>query len=169
MPPEELSSMQIGILEDIGFGAISKAGALPMGDGMKWVKYVEDKLKRDNRIDHQSLMWELGSEVAENNYIQSGGLNVTLEEDLLRNLSIWFEAGGGKLRLVKPIVNKETGINLIALEDLESEEAVIQIPIKLTMCRISARNVLIKNKGKYLGEELKKTFEKNEVRIYYYY
>lgn len=163
MPAEELSALQVGLIEDIGFGAISKAGALPMGDGMKWVKYVEDKLKRDNKIDHQSLMWELGSEVAENEYITNGGLNVTLEEQLLTNLSTWFEAGGGKLRLVRPTVNKETGINLVALEDLEAGEAVIQIPIKLALCRISARNVLIKSKGKYLGEELKKTFEKNEV------
>jgi hypothetical protein len=165
MPPEELHALQIGLSEDIGFGAISKAGALPMGDGMKWLKFVEDKLKRDNRIDHQSLLWELGSEVAENEYIQNGGLNVSLEEDLLRNLSTWFENGGGKLRYVQPSVSKETGITLHALEDIEAGEAVIQIPIKLTMCRISARNVLIKSKGKYLGEELKKTFEKNEVRI----
>jgi hypothetical protein len=163
MPPEELNALQIGISEDIGFGAISKAGALPMGDGMKWLKFVEDKLKRDNRIDHQSLLWELGSEVVENEYVQSGGLNVSLEEELLRNLSTWFELGGGKLRYVSPSVSKENGITLHALEDIEEGEAVIQIPIKLTMCRISARNVLIKSKGKYLGEELKKTFEKNEV------
>lgn len=52
-----------------------------------------------------------------------------------------------------------------AVEDIISGEAVVNVPIKLTMCRISARNVLIKNKGKYLGEELKKTFEKNEVGI----
>lgn len=163
MPAEELHSLQVGLLEDIGFGAISKAGALPMGDDMKWLKFVEDKLKRDNRIDHQSLLWELGSEVAEAEYIQGGGLNVSLEETLLKNLSAWFEAGGGKLRYVKPSVSKETGITLHALEDIEAGEAVIQIPIKLTLCRISARNVLIKSKGKYLGEELKKTFEKNEV------
>jgi hypothetical protein len=164
MSLEDLHSLQVGVLEDIGFGAISKAGALPMGDGMKWIKFVEDKLKRDNRIDHQSLLWELGSEVAEIDYIQNGGLNTSLETELLRNLSDWFETGGGKLRYVKPSVDKESGITLHAIEDIEAGEAVIQIPIKLTMCRISARNVLIKSKGKYLGEELKKTFEKNEVR-----
>ncbi len=163
MPPEELNALQAGLTEDIGFGAISKAGALPMGDGMLWTKYVEDKLKRDNKIDHQSLMWELGSQVAEQEYISKGGLDVALEEGLLKNLSTWFEEGGGKLRYVKPTVSKDTGINLLAIEDLQSGEAVIQVPIKLTMCRISARNVLIKGRGKYLGEELKKTFEKNEV------
>jgi hypothetical protein len=30
------------------------------------------------------------------------------------------------------------------------------------MCKQTARNVLIKKKGKYLGEELTKTFEKDE-------
>jgi hypothetical protein len=51
----------------------------------------------------------------------------------------------------------------VATEDIAENEVVVQVPIKLTLSRISSRNVLIPRKGKYLGEELKKTFEKNEV------
>lgn len=164
MAPAELNSLQIGIREDIGMGAISKAGALPLGEGMEWVKFVEDKLKRDNKMDHQSLLWELGSEVVEKQQEASGGMNITLEEELMANLTIWFENGGGKLKYVQPTISKESGIKLTATEDIIVGESIVSVPIKLTMCRISARNVLIKNRGKYLGEELKKTFEKNEVR-----
>ena len=35
--------------------------------------------------------------------------------------------------------------------------------MKLIMCPQTARNILIVKKGKYLGEELQKTFEKNEI------
>jgi hypothetical protein len=49
------------------------------------------------------------------------------------------------------------------MEDLNAGEPVLSIPLKLTMCRITARNVLIKSRGHYLGDQLKKTFEKNEV------
>lgn len=163
MPPEELSALQVAITEDIGLGAISKSGALPMGDDFKWIKFVEDKIKRDNRIDHQTLLWELGSSVTEAEAARTGGFNISLEKNLMENLTKWFLEGGGKLKYVEPVVSKETGIRLVAVEDMQSGESIVQVPIKLTMCRISARNVLIKSKSKYLGEELKKTFEKNEV------
>ena len=57
--------MAVTLNEDIGMGAISKAGALPYGDNMKWLKFAEDKLKRDAKIDHQSLLWELGTQMTE--------------------------------------------------------------------------------------------------------
>jgi hypothetical protein len=163
MAPADLNALQVGIREDIGMGAISKAGALPLGEGMEWVKFVEDKLKRDNKMDHQSLLWELGSEVVEAEQEKAGGMNISLEEELMLNLTSWFESGGGKLKYVHPTISRENGIKLTATEDIIEGESVVTVPIKLTMCRISARNVLIKNKAKYLGEELKKTFEKNEV------
>jgi hypothetical protein len=44
------------------------------------------------------------------------------------------------------------GISLIASEDIDEREAVVMVPLKLTMCRQSARNVLIAGRGKYLGK-----------------
>jgi hypothetical protein len=155
--------MTVAINEDIGLGAISRAGGLPMGDKMEWLKYVEDKLKRDNKLHHQHLMSELGSSLLEEQTNAAGGLNVTLEEELLQNVTDWFIAGGGVLKYVIPTVSKENGLTLVALEDINAEEAVVSTPLQLTMCRLSARNVLIPKKSKYLGEELKKTFEKDEV------
>ena len=134
-----------------------------MGENHEWVKFVEDKLQRDNKIHHQKLMSELGSSVLEERQRQEGGLNVSLEEELLHNITTWFTTGGGVLKYVTPSVSSENGLTLLAAEDINSEEVVISVPIKLTMCRISARNVLIPRKGKYLGAELKKTFEKDEA------
>jgi hypothetical protein len=164
---EEINALAVSLNEDIGFGAISKSGALPMGDSLEWVKFAEDKLKRDARIDHQSLLWELGSEVVEMEQASAGGLNVSLEEELIANLTAWFTKGGGSLKYVEPSITKENGLRLVASEGIGDGEVAINVPIKLTMSRISARNVLLKNKGKYLGEELKKTFEKNEVVTIY--
>lgn len=126
---------------------------------------VEDKLKRDNKMSHQELMLALGSSYEEELQTQTGGkngLNISLEEELMLNLTTWFDSNGGVLRYVTPSVTKDNGLTLIASEDISQDESVVSVPIKLTMCRISARNVLTK-KSKYLGEELKKTFEKNEV------
>ena len=158
----DMAALAIEVSEDISMGAISQAGALPMGEDMKWLKFVEDKLRRDNKMSHQDIMSSLGSSVTEDAQAAAGGLNVTLEEDLMEEFTRWFEKGGGRLRYVKPSISKEKGLTLIATEELHRDDVVISIPIKLTMCRISARNVLTK-KSKYLGEELKKTFEKNEV------
>ncbi len=163
MGVEEISALSVAINEDIGMGAISRAGALPFGDDMAWVKFVEDKMKRDAQLDHQTLLWELGSEMVEQEQANRGGLNITEEERLLSGMTEWFLKGGGTLKYVKPSLSKDSGYTLLATEDIAEGETVVQVPIKLTLCRISARNVLLPKKGKYLGEELKKTFEKNEV------
>lgn len=160
---EEISALSVAINEDIGMGAISRAGALPFGEDMAWVKFVDDKMKRDAQLDHQTLLWELGSEMVEQDQTNRGGLNITEEERLLSDMTEWFQKGGGTLKYVKPSLNKDSGYTLLATEDIAEGETVVQVPIKLTLCRISARNVLLPKKGKYLGEELKKTFEKNEV------
>lgn len=162
MAVEEINALSVALNEDIGMGAISRAGALPFGDDMAWVKFVEDKMKRDAELDHQSLLWELGSEAVEAEQTRRGGLNISEETELLKNMTNWFLSGGGTLKYVQPVVSSE-GYTLAATEDIADGESIVQVPIKLTMCRISARNVLLAKKGKYLGEELKKTFEKNEV------
>lgn len=161
--PEQVAALTVAIHEDIGMGAISRAGGLPMGEHAEWVKFVEDKMKREATLHHQELLWELGSEVVEKAMVDAGGMNVTMEDELMNNLVKWFKNGGGVMRYVKPDVSKENGFRLVATEDIDSNEAVLSIPVKLTMCRVTARNVLIKNRGKYLGAELKSTFEKNEV------
>lgn len=163
MLPEQANALALTFNEDVSYGAISKAGALPLGDDSSWVKFAEAKLKRDNAMDHQSLLWELGTELAENSQIQNGGLNVTLENLLLQNLKEWFVKGGGQLHYVDPTISKENGFKLIATEDVNAGDVIVSVPMKLIMCRQTARNVLIQKRGKYLGEELAKTFEKNEL------
>ncbi len=161
--PAEIASLSIAVAEDIGMGAIAQYGGLLQGDNFEYLKFVEDKLKRDNKMYYTKLMSELGSSVLEAEAIITDGVDITLEEALIQNLTAWFTAGGGVLKYVTPSVSKENGLTLVASEDINTEEAVVSVPLKLTMCRISARNVLIPKKAKYLGAELKKTFEKNEA------
>ena len=76
--------------------------------------------------------------------------------------------GGGKLVFARAEVSsstKQSRYRLVSTEDVGSGEAVLTIPLKLLMCKQTARNVLIKGKGKYLGDELTDTFAKNEVWI----
>jgi len=149
--------------EEIGLGAISKTGALPLGSDGEWLELAEKKLKKDASLDYQALLWEKGSEVAERAQIQRGGLNITLEQELLTKMEEWFATGGGKLQFVKPSVTREGGFQLIAEEDILVGDAFVSVPMKLIMCRQTARNVVISNRGKYLGDELQKTFEKDEM------
>lgn len=160
--PEDANAMAVAFNEDIGLGAIAKSGALPMGLNGEWVGYAEDKLKKDNSLDYQNLLWEVSTEVLEKKFQEQGGINITHEKILLANMKEWFIKGGGKLNYVEPEVTPE-GFKLVATEDIQLGEPVVSVPMKLIMCPQTARNVLIVKKGKYLGEELQKTFEKNEI------
>jgi len=159
---EDANAMAIAFNEDVGLGAISKAGALPMGANGEWIEYAEEKLKKENGMDYQSLLAEIGAEVAEKRAIDQGGYNITHEKLLLENMKQWFIKGGGKLNFVEPEVTPE-GFKLVATEDVQHGEPILSVPMKLIMCPQTARNVLVYKKGKYLGEELQKTFEKNEI------
>lgn len=163
MLPGQASALAIAFNEDVGLGAIARAGAFPIGEDGAWAKFAEDKMKRDAQMNHQELLWELGSAVMEAKQVAQGGMNLTMENDLLDNMKEWFEKGGGAMRYAKAVAEPTTGFQLQASEEIQSNEAILSVPVKLTMCRITARNVLISNRGKYLGAELKSTFEKNEV------
>ena len=148
--------------ENVGSGALAGAGALPV----EWIKLAEEKLQRDASLSHHALLWELGTEFAEQRQEEMGGVNVTTEESLTGNLQAWFEQQGGRLNFVAPHVNNRTRARpptLVSTESIEEGEAVVKMPFRLIMCRQTARNVLIGKSGRYLGEELSKTFERNEV------
>jgi hypothetical protein len=149
--------------EHVAYGAISKAGGLPAEGDVGWLKFAQDKLMRDNRLDHQSLLWEMGGEVVETLQREHGGLNVSNEIMLLDNMNVWFTKGGGKLRFVQPTyLNSSQIFRFKTTEEVLSDEVVLSVPFKLIMCRQTARNVLIPRRSKYLGEELAKTFDKDE-------
>lgn len=160
--PHEANAKAVKFNEEIGMGAISKTGALPMGGEGEWLDLAESKLKNDASLDYQALLWELGSASAEEAQNELGGLNITLENELLRNLEEWIVAGGGQLHFVKPNISS-TGFSLLATENIHEADTVVSMPMKLIMCKQTARNVLIANKGKYLGDQLQKTFDKDEL------
>lgn len=161
--PEQSNAMAIQFSEEVGMGAISRAGGLVMGADGGWLKFAEAKLKRDNAMDHHSILWEIGSDIVEKAHKDQGGFNVTHEQALLDNMKEWFVKGGGQLRFVEPSITRENGFKIIANEDIQPDEAVITIPMKMIMCAQTARNVLIDRRGKYLGDELSETFAKNEI------
>lgn len=163
MLPHEARAQAVAFAEDIGLGAISKAGALVMGGEGEWLHFAEKKLKEEENLDYQALLWEVGSEIAERKQSEQGGLNMTYEQDVLDRMVMWFEKEGGKLRFAKPVVSRQHGFQLLATEDVLETEAVIAAPFHLIMCRQTARNVMIQNRGRYLGDELKKAFEKDEL------
>lgn len=162
LAPAEATALAVAFNEEIGMGAISKAGALPSGLEGQWITYVEEKLKREASLDHLSLLWEMGSDLTERAQKAQGGQNITFEEELLKNMTTWFESKGGKLHFSRPSVTPR-GFRLVATEEFQVGEPVVSIPFHLIMCRQTARNVLIKKSSKYLGDELAKAFDKNEV------
>ena len=162
MTPAEAEAMALTFHEEVGLGAISRAGALPLGTSGQWLAFAEDKLKKENSLDHQSLLWELGTEILEKRQMDIGSYNETKEDLLLKGMMDWFVAGGGRLQFVEPKLTPR-GYQLFAIEDVENNEPVVSVPMNLIMCQQTARNVVIPNRGRYLGEELQKTFEKNEV------
>ena len=162
---EEVNALSVNFNEDVSLGAISRSGALPMGEDGDWLDFAESKLVRDAQLGHQQLLWELGSSVVEEKYFADGGRNMTYEKEVVDKMITWFKNGGGVIRYIEPVLTKEDGYFLRAKEEIQPGESIISIPMKLMMSRVTARNVLISNRGKYLGAELKATFEKDEVNI----
>jgi len=160
---QESKAMAVAFNEDVGLGALSKAGALILGEQGEWLQLAEEKMKKDNDMGYQELLWELGTEIVEKRHKENGGMNETHEALLLANLNEWFTKGGGKLHFSEPQFSKEGGYELVATEDVTMDDPVVTVPMKLIMCHQTARNILIYKKGKYLGDELQKTFDKNEV------
>jgi hypothetical protein len=163
LPSSSLSLSTDGLKfhEDITHGAIARAGALPSNHEDGWLKLANDKLKKENYLDYHSVLWEIGSEILENRQLESG-FNETLEFGIFDSLKSWLTSKGGKISFVKPVVNT-SNMHLEATEFIDSNEILLSMPMSLIMCQQTARNVVIYKRGRYLGEELQKTFEKDEL------
>ena len=148
MPRQQANAMATSFSGDVGLGAISKAGVFPMGDDGAWLALVEEKRKKENSMDYHSLLWELGSEVAEKEYVERGGVNVTTENILLENMKKWFHDGGGQLHFAKAEMADNHGFRLKVTEDVSADDTVLSVPLKLIMCRQTARNIVILGKGR---------------------
>jgi hypothetical protein len=150
--------------EEVSGGAVAKAGGLGLSIGDdKWVDYAEKNMRSEKSLSHGSLMFEVGLQAYENQTFAAGGLNMTHEKQIMDSLLEWYEAGGGQLKYAKPVfAGPLIGYELRATESVLPDEAVVVMPLKLMICRVTARNVVIKHKHSYLGEGLRKTFAKNE-------
>jgi hypothetical protein len=83
-----------------------------------------------------------------------------------KELFAWFEAGGGRLSFVdvRPQGRFRQHRALLADEDLAAGDEVASVPFKLTLNRITMRNVGLKCKGKcsFLSEHFGPIFDKDE-------
>jgi hypothetical protein len=133
------------------------------GENDNWVVFAENKLKKDTRLDHQSLLWHMGSQQIEIKQSNRSSINETLDKENMENMKKWLVENGGKISYGKLDYSLNNGHRFMSSESVLEDDVVLSIPLKLTMCRITSRNVLVRNKGSYLGEQLKKTFERNEI------
>ena len=141
----------------------------------------ERKHKRRYGRDRIDVAWQLATETAEKrarenltalarrsraarNSNQSDPFKFPTEED--NELFEWFEAGGGRLNFVevRPQGRFKQHRALLADEDLSSGDEVVSVPFKLTLNRITMRNVGLGCKGKcsFLSEHFGPVFEKDE-------
>ena len=67
---EQVSALAVAFFEDVSLGAISRAGALPMGHDGEWIKYAEDKCDFRSRCTSE-LTSSLGSKEMRNSTIKS--------------------------------------------------------------------------------------------------
>lgn len=79
-----------------------------MGSNGEWLSFAEEKLKKENVLDYQSLLWEMGNEIVERKQMELKGLNLTYERELLTKFNEWFAKGGGKLNYVEAKVFSTT-------------------------------------------------------------
>lgn len=163
MSLEVANSLSLAMLEDISMGAIAQAGALAVGE-KNWITFAENRVKKEHQLDHQSLLWHMGSQQIEEKQANRSNVNTVSHKERMEKMKSWFLQSGGKISYGDIHYDIEKDLHrMTALEDVHEDDVVLTIPIALTMCRITSRNVLVRNKGTYLGEQLKKTFEKNEI------
>ena len=163
MSKEQLHAAAVEIGENIGQGAIAKVGAMALGNEGQWIKYVEDGLKRKNKLLHGEMIWHLGQKRIENRTMVEGLLNRTKEREIFDNLMTWAKEGGASLAYIEPVwIPEQGGFRLVATETIGSDEPVLQLPMKLMMSRVTARNVRIKKTNRYVADQLKSTFQRNE-------
>ena len=145
------------------------------------------KFQRRYGRDRIDVAWQLATEMAEQRARenltalarrsraaakQQQGSNGTVTDpfpfpsDADTELFEWFEEGGGRLNLVevRPQGRFKQHRALLADEDLSAGDEVVSVPFKLTLNRITMRNVGLACKGKcsFLSEHFGPVFEKDE-------
>ena len=153
--------------EQIGGGALSQAGALPMGAQGQWIELAEGKLRRDAELSHSALLWELGSELAEAEAASAALSTITTdtsaaaaaaEEEAVAALQSWVLSLGGSLPLSEVQMgghntssgsgSRGGGAALLATEALQEGDVAAALPFRALMCRQTARNVLVGRTGR---------------------
>ena len=67
---EQVSALAVAFFEDVSLGAISRAGALPMGHDGEWIKFAEDK-SVSFIVLNTDLILSLGSKEMHSSIIKS--------------------------------------------------------------------------------------------------
>jgi hypothetical protein len=162
MTKEQLGAVAIKIGEDVGTGALARAGAVSKGGEGQWIGLVEAGARRKSKFIHGEMIAQLGTLALENQTF-SQGINRTRHQERYDELVAWAEAGGASMSYLKPVWMSDRGaFRLLASETLGADEAFIKLPMKLMMSQITSRNVKIRKTNGYVGAQLKESFESDE-------
>jgi len=163
----------VAVVKDVQNGAIVNTGALPFNVS-EWEDLAQkSREKRDKRTygrDEIDVAWRIATEMQEkhakaNMTGNSSSSAYPTQTDL--ELQEWFEKKGGSIRSaqIQQDPDRKGHRRVVrATEDLVANETLLRIPFRLTLNKITMRNVGLACKGKcsFLKEHFGPVFEKKE-------
>lgn len=160
----------LALVDKIAEGAITSSGALPLNtkDWLEWAdKGKTRKMRRPfrNFWDPQDRTYRIAQDEGERRAMvnatkirQKRQYPNKFDHELLE----WFEKYGGKIHYAKPDGRPDGSRRLIASEDINDEDIVLEVPLKITMNQLTVRNIKAGHTGRYLGEFIGGLFSKNQ-------
>lgn len=153
-------------VESVSEGAIARSGALPENPA-EWAEKDRQHRERATKLRYSGLfigvhggldMENMLAMAARDRVNSSRTYNTSIDEEMHR----WFEEGGGRLQFAHMARrgHAERGVpsSLVADEDVVDSDVILDVPLKLTMSRMTLR--LIKLRRGRLTDRFGETFER---------
>uniref|UniRef100_A0A7S1CJE0 Rubisco LSMT substrate-binding domain-containing protein n=1 Tax=Bicosoecida sp. CB-2014 TaxID=1486930 RepID=A0A7S1CJE0_9STRA len=176
------------LMDDVANGAIVNTGALPR-DPAAWDKMVAESHKRESPdLPTTEVQWMIALREGERLALPGGateeerkkipGLTPEERAAAAEKMLEWFEEGGGRVNYAEFVTKEQMaelalsvpemdvasrdgrGDALVSTEEVAEGEVVVTMPLKLSLSRVSARNV--KARRGYLRDALKPAFERKQ-------
>ena len=160
----------VALMDDISKGALTGAGALP-SDTKKWLEFAGKGKTRvmrrpfRNFWDPQDRTYRIAQDQGEKRAMVNA--SKILEKRRFPNsndheLMEWFTKYGGKITFAKPNGRRDGSRKLVAEENINEDDLVLEVPLKITMNQLTVRNIKAGHSGRYLGEYIGGLFSKNQ-------
>ncbi len=161
----------VTVATEVMKGSIVRTGAISSNLTELAEKAEESRTRHHKRRygrDRIDVAWQLATEMGEKNTMKnfSKGKIQTFPSHIDTELLEWFKEGGGELRYseVQAEGHYKNKRILVAEEDLSEGDEIISVPFKLTMNRITMRNIGLNCDGKcsFLTEFFGPIFDKDD-------